>query len=179
MEPVPVVSQPEPEKTLLTWQAPSRPFKKRNREFYTTVGALVILVSVILLFAKEFLLIGVILSFGFVTYVLATIPPETFTHSFTNKGIRTGGKLYLWYTLGRYWWETKWHQKMLHIEAPGQFPGRLTFLLGQTDKKDLDSILTKYLVHQKPDPTWFDKASKWLQEKVPLETEEATPESKT
>jgi hypothetical protein len=174
-EPIPVVSQPEPEKELYTWQAPSRPFKKRNREFYATVGALVLLVSVILLFAKEFLLIGVILSFGFVTYVLSTVPPQTIKHRLTNKGIRSADKLWLWGTLGRYWWENKWHQPQLLIEAPNLFPGRLTLLLGSGDKKAINNLVSKYLVNQKPEPTSFDKATKWLSEKVPLESDEDLP----
>lgn len=174
-DPIPVVSQPEAEKDLFTWKAPSRLFKKRNREFYTTVGALVVLVSVILIFAKEFLLVGVIMSFGFVTYVLATIPPDQVTHRFTNKGIRILDKLHPWFTLGRYWWETKWGQTLLHIEVPGQFPARLSFILGEANQEELNQLLSKYLIHQKPDPTWFDKASKWLQEKVPLESEETPP----
>lgn len=177
LEPIPVVSQPEPEKELYTWEAPSRPFKKRNREFYTTVGALVILVSVILLFAKEFLLIGVILSLGFVTYVLATIPPHPLIHRLTNKGIRTADRLYLWQNMGRYWWETKWRQDMFLVEVPGQFPGRLTLLLGKGEKAAIDKIMDKYLIKQKPIPTWFDKAADWLSKKVPLETEESVPPS--
>jgi hypothetical protein len=171
-EPIPVISQPEPEKELYTWQAPSRPFKKRNREFYTTVGALVILISVILVFAKEFLLVGVILSLGFVTYVLATVPPTAIHHRLTNRGVRNMDKIWLWQQLGRYWWETKWGQPQLLIESPTQFPGRLTLLLGQGDKNAIDNICNKYLVHQKPEPTWFDKASKWLSDKVPLESDE-------
>lgn len=174
-EPIPVVSQPEPEKELYTWEAPSRPFKKRNREFYTTVGALVILVSVILLFAKEFLLIGVILSLGFVTYVLATVPPHPLTHRLTNKGIRTTDKLFLWPTMGRYWWESKWRQEMFLVEVPGQFPGRLTLLLGKGDKTTIDKVMDKYLIKQKPPPTWFDKAADWLTKKVPLETDDTPP----
>lgn len=176
-EPIPVVSQPEPEKELYSWSSPSRPFKKRNREFYATVGALVILVSVILLFAKEFLLIGVILSFGFVTYVLSTVPPQTIKHRLTNKGIRSADKLWLWGTLGRYWWEDRWHQPQLLIEAPNLFPGRLTLLLGSGDKKTINNLVSKYLVNQKPEPTSFDKASKWLSEKVPLESDEDSPPS--
>ena len=171
-EPIPVVSQPEPEKDLYSWEAPSRPFKKRSREFYTTVGALVILISVILLFAKEFLLIGVVLSLGFVSYVLATIPPQPITHRFTNKGLRSGSKLYLWPMLGRFWWETKWHQAMLLIETPDQFPGRLILLQGSGDRQTIEGIVKKYLVNQKPDPTPFDKAAKWLTDKVPLESDD-------
>jgi len=170
-EPQPVVSQPVPEKTLYTWKAPSRLFKKRSREFYSTIGALVLLLSIILFFAKEFLLIGVILAIGFVSYVLASVPPDSVEHILTNKGIRTGGKLYPWQILGRFWWQDKWKQTYVNIEAPGQIPGSLILLVGEGDKAEIDQIVKTYLINEKPAPTWFDNAAKWLQEKVPLESE--------
>lgn len=170
-DPQPVVAQPVPEKTLLTWKAPARIFKHRSREFYTTVGALVLLLSIILVFAKEFLLIGVILAMGFVSYVLASIPPEQITQIITNKGIRTGEKLYPWETLGRYWWQEKWHQTYVNIESPGRIPSTLILLVGEGNKEDIDRVVKTYLIMEKPSPTWFDNAAKWLQEKVPLESE--------
>lgn len=170
-EPIPVFSQPVPEKTLYTWKAPARLFKRRSREFYTTVAALALLLSIILFFAKEFLLIGVILALGFVSYVLASVPPEIVEHVFTNKGIRTGGKFYPWQALGRYWWETKWHQAYLTVETPGQIPTVLIMLVGHGKKEDIDEVIKAYLINEKPQPTWFDNAAKWLQEKVPLESE--------
>lgn len=173
--PIPVVSQPEAERELYAWVAPSRLYKKRNREFYTTVGALVFLISIILLFAKEFLLIGVIFSLGFVSYVLASIKPEQVTHQLTNKGIRTSGKLYFWPTMSRFWWEDKWKQTLLHLLLPGQYPGSVILLLGDGNKKQIEEITSRYLVKEKPAPTWIDNASKWLQEKVPLESEENLP----
>lgn len=170
-EPMPVVAQPEPEKELYTWKAPSRLYKKRSREFYSTVAALVVLLSVILLFAKDILLIGVIISFGFVAYALASVKPDSVEHVLTNKGVRTMKKLYQWSWLGQYWWEEKWKQQVLHVRLPGQFPGELILLLGEGDKEQIDGVVTKYLIKQKPEPTWFDKAAKWLQEKVPLESD--------
>lgn len=170
-EPMPVVNQPEPEKELYRWQAPARLYKKRSREFYSTVAILVLLLSLILLFAKEILLIGVILSLGFVAYVLATVVPEKVTHHLSNKGVRTGGKLYPWGWIMQYWWEEKWKQKVLHMRLPGQFPGELILLLGEGDKEEIELVVAKYLVKQKPEATWFDRAAKWLQEKVPLESE--------
>jgi len=169
--PQPVVQQPEPEKTLYTWESPSRLFKRRSREFYTTVAALVFLLSVILFFAKEFLLIGVILAIGFVSYVLASVPPDDVTHIFTNKGIRMGDKLFLWQTLGRFWWQDKWKQTYVNIESPGHIPTQIILLVGKGDKEKIDKTLKTYLINQKPEPTWFDNAAKWLQEKVPLESE--------
>jgi hypothetical protein len=58
------------------------------------------------------------------------------------------------------------------VENPLQFPGRLTMLLGHGDKDQLDLLMKKYLVNQKPEPTWFDNAAKWIQEKVPLESDD-------
>jgi len=171
VEPQPVVAQPIPEKTLYTWNAPSRIFKRRSREFYTTVGALVLLLSIILFFAKEFLLIGVILAVGFVSYVLASVPPESVEHILTNKGVRTGEKLYQWGFLGRFWWSEKWHQTYVTIETPGRIPSVLILLVGKGDKEEINSIVRTYLINDKPQPTWIDHAAKWLQEKVPLESE--------
>lgn len=165
--------QLEPEKILLEWQSPSRLFKKRNREFYTTVGVLVILLSVILLFAKEFLLIGVIMSFAFVTYVLASVHPENIEHQITNKGIRTGNRLFEYALLGRFWFEEKWNQEILQIENSEGFPSRLTLLMPiKISRAEIEGILSKYLLQEKPLPTPMDKAAAWLQEKVPLETNE-------
>ena len=171
-DPVQVVNQPEPEKTLLSWKAPSRLYKKRDREFFTTTGVIVALLSVILLFAKEFLLIGVILSLAFVAYSLASVPPSEVEHVITNKGIRTGGKLHSWDVLGRFWLETKWKQEVLLVENYVGFPARLMLLLSSgIDKKQLTKKLSARLIKEKPKPSSVDKAAKWLQEKVPLETE--------
>lgn len=170
-EAIPEIQQPIPEEELYTWQAPGRLFKRRTREFYTTVAALVFLLSVILFFAKEFLLIGVILAIGFVSYVMASIPPEPIEHTITNKGIRTDNKLFEWGTLGRFWWQEKWHQTYVSIETPGRVPSILILLEGKGKQEEIDAILKKYLINEKPQPTWFDNAAKWLQEKVPLESE--------
>lgn len=169
--PVPVVTQPEPEKTLYSWTAPSRLYKKRTREFYSTIAALVILLSIILFFAREFLLIAVILAFGFVSYVLASVEPEDIEHTLTNKGIRTHNKLYRFQEISRYWWEEKWQQHLLHVEVPSQFPNKILLLQGSGDKKKVEDIIGKYVIQEKPDPTWLDKSAQWLQEKVPLETQ--------
>jgi hypothetical protein len=131
----------------------------------------VFLLSLILFFAKEFLLIGVILAIGFVSYVLASVVPDKTTHTLTNKGIRTSEKLFEWETMGRFWWDEKWKQTYVSIEAPGRIPSMVILLVDKEEKESVDQILKTYLINQKPEPTWFDNAAKWLSEKVPLESE--------
>src|SRR4030043_1750648 len=91
------------ERLLYSWSAPIRPFKKRDRDYYTTIASIAFLIIVILFFLKELLLIAVVIAFAFVSYVLAAIPPENIEHQLTNRGVRTGEKLYRWGDMQRYW----------------------------------------------------------------------------
>lgn len=168
-EPVMVVN--EPLKDLIIWKSPARPFKKLNRDYYTTVGAIIFLLVVILLFLKEWLLIGVIVSLGFVKYVLSTVPPEEIEHKITTRGVVSGGQRWDWSLLSRFWFSEKWGNELLNIETRMGFPRRLMLLVGTADKKQLQTALEKYLTPEKPEKQFVDRAALWLQKKVPLETE--------
>src|SRR5688572_8191789 len=56
---------PQQEEIVLEWDAPNRPFKKRNRQYYTTVAIIVFLISLILFFAGQFLPIAVVIAVAF------------------------------------------------------------------------------------------------------------------
>ena len=171
----PAVSDPAsafekiPTKVLFSWEAPIRPFKKRDKEFFSTAGAIAFLVGVILIFLKEWFLIVAIIALLFLVYILSTIPPEKTKHEITNKGIATGGRDYGWGELGNFWFSEQWEQKILNVEVPFQFPARLFMLLGDEKEEEVKKHLTRFLEHQESAPTWVDKASNWLSEKVPLE----------
>jgi hypothetical protein len=167
----PAVRPPAPlrEEVLVDWTAPERPFKKRDREYYTTIGVIVFLLSIILFFAGQFLPIAVVVAFGFVSYALAAVPPEMTKHQITTKGIRTGSKLYQWETLGRFWFTPKLGQPVLHVEHAHPVTARLMLLVGDTTQEELTAALEQYLVQETPPATWLDRSSSWLQSKFPLE----------
>lgn len=156
-------------KTLLSWKAPSRPFKKRDKEFWTTVLMIVFLVSVILLFLKEWFLIATIMAMIFVYYVLSTVPPEEIEYQLTNRGIRFIKTEYPWESLYRFWISEKWGQKVLQVEGRTGLTGRLMLMLGNQDELKVKEIMGKYLLYEEAPPTFFDKASEWLAEKISLE----------
>lgn len=159
------------EKMLISWTAPSRPYRKRDKEFYTTIGIIVFLVSLILFFAGQFLFIAVVVSLAFVAYVLATVPPDNVHNAITTFGIHTGSGLFYWEELGRFWFTEANKTKMLHVETARAFPGVLMLLLDTVDQEELKKIMVKYAIFEKPKDTWLDNAGKWLQEKFPLEKE--------
>lgn len=161
---------PKEIKTVLVWKSPARPFKRRDREYFTTIAAIVFLLGVILLFLKEFLLIGVILAFMFVSYVLATVPPEEVEHKITTEGITTGGKSYLWNEMKDFYFVQKWGSKIVNINTKLKFPGRLIILLGNEEEKRIKEELGKYLSFRESAPiTWMDNAADWLSKRVQLE----------
>jgi hypothetical protein len=173
---IPEVIKPEPEKlvelkTLLTWEAPVRPFKKRDREYYTTIAAIVFLLAVILLFLKEWLLIAVMIALTFVAYVLATVAPEKTSHEITTRGITTSGKSYKWFDLKRFWFTNKWSEVILNIETNLKFPARLMLLLGETPENKIKELLQKQVQYEVPETTFMDRSAKWLSDKIPLEKE--------
>jgi hypothetical protein len=166
----PPVNQPSPLKTLLVWTAPERPFKKRSREFFTTIGAIVFLIGVILLFLQEWLLILVMIALMFVAYMMSTVEPRRIEHQITNQGIVTGGKRYPWETLNRFWFTEKWGEKILEIETLAGLPRHIFLMLGETKQEAIKKNLADYLPFEEPEKTWIDNASEWISRRVPLES---------
>jgi len=157
----------EPE-VYLSWSSPSRLFKKRDMEFYKTIGAIVFLLTIILVFASEFVLVLTMLSIVFLVYVLSTVPPENVDHRITNLGIESAGHYYRWVELFEFWFDSQWGQTLLVIR-PLVGP-RIIILLGSESKEKVRGYLTKHIPFREiPERTWMDNASSWLSSKIPLD----------
>lgn len=167
----PGLYRPIPEEVLVEWDAPARPFRKRNRQFFSTIIIIAILVSLILFFAGQVLPVAVVISVVFLVYVTAVIPPQIVHYKLTNYGIYVEKEAFSWLGMGRFWFDEKAGQKVLEIELYG-FPGRLTFVLidGQTPQAaDLERVLSEVLIKEKPALSTYEKMANWLKEKIPLE----------
>ena len=156
--------------TILKWHAPSRLFKRRDRIFFQTVVALVLLIGLILFLMKEILLIGVVLALAFVSYVLATVPPDNIEHKIMTKGFEMAGIIHRWEELYDFWFEEKWDQKMIVIQRKYGFPTRIIALLGNADEKMIKDKMNEYLpFREKPEKSWVDSFGNWLHSRLPLE----------
>lgn len=152
----------------LSWMSPSRLFKKRNKEFYKNVAAIIFFLAVIFIFAREYMLVLAILSILFFIYVTSTVPPEDVEHKITNLGIESAGHFYRWEELLDFWLELRWDQWMVVIR-PLLGP-QIVILLGDQDRETVRSLIAKQIpFRETPQKSWIDNAATWLSDKIPLE----------
>ncbi|KKU96104.1 hypothetical protein A3A64_04810 [Candidatus Gottesmanbacteria bacterium RIFCSPLOWO2_01_FULL_48_11] len=168
MDSSPAEEAKEQKEVYLSWSSPSRLFKRRDREYFTNVGAIVFLLIIILVFAREFLLIAAVVSIVFLIYVLSTVPPENVEHRITNLGIESAGHFYRWEQLGEFWFEEQWGQVLLKLR-PVMGP-HIIILLADQDKAHVRELVAKHIpFREQPEKNWVDNAASWLTKKIPLE----------
>ncbi len=156
--------------TLLKWFAPSRLYKKRDKIFFQTTFALVFLIGAILLILNQFLLIGVVLALAFVTYGLATVPPEEVEYRITIKGFMVFGSVNRWEEFSEFWFDEKWGQKILVLKKKTGVPNRVMALLGSQDSTQVKEKVNEYLMFREyPEKLWVDTFAGWLHKRFPFD----------
>ena len=167
----PGIQKPIPEELVFEWQAPSRPFKNRNRQYYTTIGLIGGLIGLILIFAGQMLPVAVLLTALFLIYILNTVPPHIITNKITTYGIRVEDTLYYWEEMGRFWMTKIHDDEVLNIEV-ARFPFHLKILLSEEmSVEGTTEVLSEILVNEQPPPTTYEKAAEWLHKKIPIDLE--------
>lgn len=163
-------SVPDPVRTLLIWQAPSRPFRKKDRSYYTTIAIIVTLLVLIALLAQEFMLIGVLLALAFVAYILGFVPPEDVEYKISTQGVTIGDHFYFWSNLDSFWFSQKEGHRVVNILTHLRFPGLLMLIIGDQNQEQIKKMVARYLpFYEIPPKTILDKWIESLQKHFPLE----------
>ena len=159
----------EQEKTLLTWKARSRPYNPDQEKTRSVILVLGVLITLVLVFAGEWMLIVLMAAGAFYYYAQNKTAPEVVEYSITNKGLRAYGRLYLWWEFKRWWMEPKAKEILLVLDLQSGMMGRMYIPIGNAKEEEIGKALEKYLMNEKPQETPVDKMTKWVGEKFPLE----------
>lgn len=158
-------------KVYLAWKAPSRPFRKKDRSYYTTIAIIVVLLILIAVLAQETLLIGVLLALAFVAYVLGFVPPEDIDYKISSQGITIEDHFYFWDEMDSFWFSEKEGQRILHVLTHLRFPGQLMLVLGGEDEEKVKRTVAMFLpFHEIAPKSFIDNWAEKLQKHFPLET---------
>jgi hypothetical protein len=165
-EPQAVVVRRESERDLVTWTAPARPFKRRDKQFYTTVFAIAGIVSLVLFLAEGLMPVILIVALVFLYYVLSTVQPENIEYKITTKGVRVAGKLTEWQTLIRFWFGKRAGSEILIFET-FLIPGRIEIVINPEIKDGLKKEISAYIPYEEIQASGLDKVTDWVAQKLP------------
>ncbi|HZQ29796.1 MAG TPA: hypothetical protein VFA93_01810 [Patescibacteria group bacterium] len=161
---------PNEVRTLISWSAPGRPFKKRTKQFYLTAILVTLLVEVILFLFSQLALMAVVISLLFMSFVLASVPPKNFQYRISSEGITIEDHSYIWMELYDFYFKNRNGVEVLHIRTRALFPGELTLTLGDLDKEHVKSALLPHLPYRETiQPTFMERSADWLSRNFPLE----------
>lgn len=166
IEPQAVVVRREPERDLVTWKAPARPFKRRDRQFYVTTFAIAGIVSLVLFLAEGIMPVLLIISLIFLYYVMSTVEPEAVSYKATSKGIKIEGRLTEWHYMRRFWFTKRFDSQLVVFETY-TIPGRLEVVVDPDVKEKLKREISAYIPYEEVPASGLDKASEWFAKKMP------------
>ena len=158
------------EKDMFVWSQMERPFKKRNKEFWLTSLAILILVSVIFFFMKEFMLVMALFSALFLYYVMSTVPPSVIKYRITNRGIYWGDSRMEWEYLKRFWIKSNLDSEAIYFETHLRFPRQLSMIINPEDKEYLKKIISRRIPCLDDSPQFVDKVNNWISKKIPMDS---------
>jgi len=145
------------EVVVLSWVAPSRPFKRRSRDFYVTIVSIAVLLGIILFFIEGIIPVFILFSLVFLFYVMSTVEPENIEYKITNKGIDVLGKKVNWDEARRFWFVNRFGSEILVVEI-NKFPGRLEMLFPSSEKQKIAEEFKKHIQEETISPSFVDKS---------------------
>ncbi|MCX6704986.1 MAG: hypothetical protein NT162_01470, partial [Candidatus Woesebacteria bacterium] len=161
MDTAPGTLQKEIEQDLVTWTAPARPFKRRDRQFYVTTFAIAGIVSLVLFLAEGAMPVILIISLVFLYYVMSTVEPESIEYKVTTKGIKIAGKLTEWPGMTRFWFSKRFDNDLL-VVGTLMIPGRLELVTKPEIKDELKKKISDYIPYEEVSASGLDRVTNWI-----------------
>lgn len=162
-------STPVNPQLIYTWKAPLRAYKRRSNSILRFYVALALLLSLIVFFFGDRVLLVPILTLLFLFYVLTITPPPEVDNLITTFGIETAGISLRWEFLSHFYYTQKFHFHVLTLVSNAPYYYHI-FLIVPDDKtkKEVSAILSKHVMYvEKPARNFTDKMVEWLSNLMP------------
>jgi hypothetical protein len=154
---------------IYSWKAPMRAYKKTTTGIMRFYIALSLLLSLIVFFFGEKILILPIWAIMFLYYAFTITPPHEVENRITRFGIEAAGNTYRWESLSHFYFIKKFDYDILVMVAELPNTSRLYLVVeNQESKENLIKILSEHLIYQEnPNKSVTDKMSEYLTKLMP------------
>ena len=134
---------------VFSWKAPLRPYKKRSKLILRFYIALSLLISLIVFFFGDKILLLPIWAVLFLFYTLTITPPPEVENRITTFGIESAGIIASWDTLSHFYFGRRFGFDTLTIVSQPPFFYHLYLTLPDKETKEkVFNILTQHLIFQ-------------------------------
>lgn len=159
---------------VYSWKAPLRAYKKSNKKVLRFYIAVALLLTLIIFFLGDRILIIPIWSILFLFYVLTITPPPIVENKVTKFGVETAGITLRWDVLSHFYFTERFGFTVLTLvtNPPYNFHSYMIIPSDQI-KKTVMKILAEHIVYQdKPMLTFTDRMIHWLTYLIPEDDDE-------
>ncbi len=157
-------------RTLISWSAPGRPFKKKTRHFYLSSILILFFFEVILFLFSQYELMIAAIALAFLAFSLSLVPPHDFHYKITTEGIKVEDYFYIWGELYDFFFKRINGVDVLIVRTQDLLPGELMISMGNISRDHMRQVLVPYLPFREYiHPTFMEKSSDWLARNFPLE----------
>ncbi|MFA9288374.1 MAG: hypothetical protein ACEQSA_00645 [Weeksellaceae bacterium] len=162
---------------VYSWKAPLRAYKKTSKRVIRFYLALALLLSVIVWFFGDLILIVPIWSVLFLFYTLTITPPPEVDNKITKFGIETAGITLRWEALDHFYFKQRFGFTILTIVSHGPYYFHAYLIVPSPEvKKSVMKILTEHIIYQdRPRQTFTDRMIGWLSYLLPEDDEQDVP----
>lgn len=157
---------------LLSWKAPLRAYIPKNNQVLRFYIAIALLISLIIFFLGDRILLIPIWTLIFLFYVLTITPPPEVENKITQFGIETAGAILRWEALDYFYFSKRFDYTILTIVTHAPYYHHSYLVVpGEEIKKKVVVLLSKHLIYQEePQKGFTDRAADWLSNLVLTET---------
>lgn len=172
--PLPASLNPQ---VVYSWKAPLRPYKKSSKKVLRFYIAVALLLTIIIFFVGDKILILPIWSVIFLFYVLTITPPPIVENKITKFGIETAGITLRWEILSHFYFTERFGFTVVTLVTNPPYSFHSYMVLPTTSiKKSVMKILAEHIVFQdNPEMTITDRMINWLSYLIPEDEDEINP----
>lgn len=165
---------------ILFWKAPLRPYKKRSKHILRFYLAIALLLSAIILFFGDRVLLIPIWSLLFLFYILTITPPPIVENRVTKFGVETAGITMRWEVLSHFYFTQRFGYDVLTIVTHEPYSLHSYLVVPTAEiKSEVMAILSEHIMFQdKPQRTMTDRMVDWLSHLIPDDDEESETNEK-
>ncbi len=159
------LTKPIQEEVLFSWKSHIRHFEKKSKEFYINALAIFSVIALIIFIAEGWVPVVLLISLGFLYFVMHSVEPEMVDYQITNFGIRIKDKLIDWTQITNLWITEKGDAAKLNLGIV-TIPGKMELVIDPKDKDKIKNTLREYLPEVATPPSALEKLGNWFSAKI-------------